>query len=290
MRWIEGYERVAERAAQLPDTRLVYVADRESDIIALMLRALDLGTPADWLVRAQHNRALPDGGKLWERLSSGNALGEVRFSLSARSGQAAREVRQALWVERVTLRDPQSGRQVEVTGLIARELAPPAGVEPLEWRLLSNRSIAGLEEARTLIDWYRARWEIELYFHVLKNGCRPEALQLGRIERLERALALYMVVAWRIAFLMRMGRNCPDLDAALFFEPDEWRGAYILNGKKPPAASPRLNDVIRLIARLGGFLGRKGDGEPGVKTIWLGLQRVTDFAVGLRHARELGEL
>jgi len=289
-RWIEGYERVAERAAELPDTRLVYVADRESDIIALMLRAQELGTPADWLVRAQHNRALPEGGKLWERLSSGTTLGEVAFTLSARRGQAAREVRQAIWVERVTLRDPQSGRTVEVTGLVAREVAPPAGVEALEWRLLSNRPIAGLDEARTLIDWYRARWEIELYFHVLKNGCRVEALQLGRAERIERALALYMVVAWRIAFLMRMGRNCPDLDAALFFERDEWRGTYILNGKKPPAAPPRLNDVIRLIARLGGFLGRKGDGEPGVKTIWLGLQRVTDFAAGLRHAREFGEL
>lgn len=139
----------------------------------------------------------------------------------------------------MTLRDPQSGREVEVTGVVAREIAPPAGAVPLEWRLLSNRPIAGLDEARTLIDWYRARWEIELYFHVLKNGCRVEALQLSRVERIERALALYMVVAWRIAFLMRMGRNCPDLDAALFFERDEWRAAYILNGKKPPAAPPR---------------------------------------------------
>jgi hypothetical protein len=96
---------------------------------------------------------------------------------------------------------------------------------------------------------------------VLKNGCRVEALQLARVERLEQALALYMVVAWRIAFLMRMGRTCPDLDASLFFDRDEWRGAYLLNAKKPPAAPPRLNDVIRLVARLGGFLGRKCDGD-----------------------------
>jgi hypothetical protein len=58
-RWTEGYERVAE----LPDTRLVYVADRGSDIVGLMARARDLGQPADWLIRSQHHRALPAGGK-----------------------------------------------------------------------------------------------------------------------------------------------------------------------------------------------------------------------------------
>ena len=106
------------------------------------------------------------------------------------------------------------------------------------------------------------------------------------MERLERALALFMVVAWRIARLMRLGRTCHDLDAALLFERDEWQAAYILNRKKVPKTPPRLNEVVRLVAMLGGFLARKGDGEPGVKTLWLGLQRVMDFAAGIRFARE----
>jgi len=84
---------------------------------------------------------------------------------------------------------------------------------------------------------------------------------------------------------MRLGRTCPDLDAALLFEKDEWQAAYILNRKKVPKSLPKLNEVILLIAVLGGFLGRKDDGEPGVKTIWLGLQRVVDFAAGLKFAR-----
>ncbi len=88
---------------------------------------------------------------------------------------------------------------------------------------------------------------------------------------------------------MRLGRTCPDLDAGLLFERDEWRAAFILNRKKPPKRSPRLNEVVRLVAMLGGFLARKGDGEPGVRTIWQGLQRVRHFAAGLRYARELGE-
>ena len=106
------------------------------------------------------------------------------------------------------------------------------------------------------------------------------------MQRVERALALFLVVAWRIARLMRLGRTVPDLDAALLLEPEQWQAAYILTKKPLPKGPPRLNTVLRMIARLGGFLGRKGDGEPGVKTIWLGLQRVMDFAAGIKFARE----
>lgn len=284
-RWTEGYLRIAELAGRLPDTRLVYVADREADIVALMAQARDLGHPADWLIRSQHNRALPEGGKLWASVTAGEALGGIRFTMPSRHGQKAREVQQRVWAKRTAIADGQGG-QMEVTCLVAREEGAPTGVKPVEWRLLTNRRIETFEAATELIDWYRARWEIELFFHVLKNGCRVEALQLSTVERLERALALFMVVAWRIARLMRLGRTCPDLDAALLFERDEWQAAYILNRKKVPNTPPRLNEVVRLIAMLGGFLARKGDGEPGVKTIWLGLQRVVNFAAGIRFARE----
>jgi hypothetical protein len=284
-RWTEGYERIAEQAAQMPATRLVYVADREADILTLMVRARDLGHPADWLIRSQHNRALPEGEKLWDQITASVSLGEIRFTQAGRPGQKAREVRQQIWAQRVEL--PAAQGAVSVTCIVARELEPPPGVKPVEWRLLSNREVADFEAAVQLIDWYRARWEIELFFHVLKNGCRVEALQLASMERLERALALFMVVAWRIARLMRLGRTCPELDAALLFERDEWRAAFILNRKAPPETPPSLNEVVRLVAMLGGFLARKGDGEPGVKTIWLGLQRVMDFAAGIKYAREV---
>lgn len=285
-RWIEGYERIAEQAAAMPTTRLVYVADREADILALMVRARELEHPADWLIRSQHNRTLPDGERLWNQVTAGVSLGEIRFTQASRQGQKAREIRQQIWAQRVELPDAAGG-VVSATCIVARELDPPAGVKPIEWRLLTNREAADFEAAVQLIDWYRARWEIEMFFHVLKNGCRVEALQLASMERLERALALFMVVAWRIARLMRLGRTCPELDATLLFEPDEWRAAFILNKMPLPKTPPRLNEVVHLVARLGGFLARKGDGEPGVKTIWLGLQRVMDFAAGIKYAREI---
>jgi hypothetical protein len=157
----------------------------------------------------------------------------------------------------------------------------------IEWRLLTNRLITSLEEGVELIEWYRARWEIELFFHVLKNGCTVETLQLSTVKRLELALVFYMVIAWRIGLLMRLGRTCPELSAELLLEREEWQAAFILNKKRPPKQPPTLNQAIRLIAKLGGFLGRKGDGEPGVKTIWEGLQRVMDVVIGMHLAKEM---
>lgn len=164
---------------------------------------------------------------------------------------------------------------------------PPREASRCAGDCLTNRAVPALEEAVELLDWYRARWEIELFFLVLKEGCRVERLQLADTRRLQSALALYMVIAWRINRLMRLGRTLPDLPADMLFEADEWRAAFILNKKPIPKAVPPLNTVLRLIAQRGGFLTRRHDGEPGAKTIWLGLQQVAVFVEGMRHARQM---
>lgn len=284
-RWIEGYERVAERAQEMPQVRQVYVADREADIVALLVRAKELSHAADYLIRCQHDRALPQGGKLWERLAQAPVLGQVAFELPGGRGRVARRVTQCLRAESVELADGAGGT-LRVTCVMAQEIDPPEGAKPVVWRLLSNRVVDTLEQAVQLVDWYRARWEIELFFLILKEGCRIEALQLGEVARIETALALYMVVAWRINRLMRLGRSVPQLPADLLFDVDEWQAAYVLNKKKPPKVTPPLNTVVRLIAQLGGFLARKGDGEPGAKTLWLGLRDIAVFVQGLRFARQ----
>lgn len=286
-RWIEGYERLTEQAATLPGVKLVYVADREADIKALMVRAHEQGNAVDWLIRSKYNRSLPDGDKLWSRTLAGEALGCIEFLMPSREGQKARKVRQHVWAERISLPDKQHGA-LDVTCVVAREVDAPPGVKSIEWRLVTNREVADFDDAVELIDWYRSRWEIEMFFHVLKNGCKVEELQLSSIDRVQRALALFMVVSWRIGYLMRLGRTCPELPAELLFDRDEWIAAYVLNKKRPPAEPPVLNEVIRLIALLGGFLGRKHDGDPGVKAIWTGLHRVMDSAQTLRNLRELG--
>ncbi len=287
LRWTEGYERIAERAAELPDTRLVYVADREADILALMQRAHALGNPADWLIRSQHNRKLgSEEGKLWELAAGAPVLGEIGFHLPPRPGRKGRNVVQQVRVLRVSL-PADGGGEFQVTAIVAREMNPPPGERPLEWRLLSNCKANTLVEAAELVDWYRCRWEIEMFFNILKNGCKIEALQLSAMPRIELALALFMIVAWRIGYLMRLGRTCPEMDCEVVFERAEWQAAWLVARKPLPPQPPSLNDAIRMIASFGGFLGRKGDGEPGVKSLWQGLQRVMDFAMGIRAAREV---
>ncbi|ASJ74619.1 IS4 family transposase [Granulosicoccus antarcticus] len=284
-RWVEGYERICESAAQLPDTRCIYVGDRESDMLALMRRAVALDHPADWLVRARHDRALPDGRKLFASVAEQKPSGTVNFRFRPRRGVKERDVVQHVYVQRVTISD-KNGDAVEASCVIAREQNPPEGMKPVEWRLLSNRAVEDLDQAAELINWYRARWEIEMYFDILKNGCKVESLQLKRLASLEVALAIFMIVAWRINRLMRLGRQCPGMEASLVFEADEIRAAYAMNRKKVPKDTvPTINEVVRLVAMAGGFIGRKSDGEPGAKTLWRGLEKIMSFADGLRYAR-----
>ena len=285
-RWLEGYEIVADWAAQVPGTRLVYVADREGDIRALMDLAARRGHPADWLVRAQHNRNTALGDKLWDRLARTEPLGEVEFMLPAAPGRTARRVRQTLYSERVTLPAQRGAPALAVTAILAREEHPPVGEKALEWRLLTNRLAETLEQVVELIEWYRRRWLIEIFFRILKSGCRIEALQLGTLERLERALVIYLIIAWRILHLVTWGRDCPELPCEVVFDPEEWQAAWIVAYRRPPPDTPpTLNMMVRLIAGFGGFLGRKSDGHPGPKAIWQGMQRVREFTLALEAGK-----
>lgn len=287
-RWMEGYEIVADLAAQVPNTRLVYVADREGDLRELMDAAARRGHPADWLVRAKHNRHTTAGDKLWDRLARSEPLGEVEFTLPAAPGRPARLVRQTLYRDRVTLPARKGAPAVTVTAILAREEHPPAGERAIEWRLLTNRAAEALEQVVELIDWYRRRWLVEILFRILKSGCRVEALQLGTLERLERALVIYLIIAWRILHLVTWGRDCPDLPCEVVFDPEEWQAAWIVAHRRPPPVTPpRLGDMVRLIAGFGGFLGRKSDGHPGPKAIWEGMQRVRAFAIGIKAGRAI---
>ena len=285
-RWTEGYEIVADLAEMVPHTRLVYVADREGDLRALIDAAARRGTPADWLIRSKHDRKTTTGEKLWERLAQSEPLGEVEFTLPAAPDRPARLVRQTLYRQVVTLPAHHGQPAVAVTASLAREEQPPAGQPALVWRLLTNRSAATLEDVVQLIDWYRKRWLIEVFFRIWKTGCRVEALQLGTLERLERALVVYLIIAWRILHLVTWGRDCPQLPCDMVFDPKEWQAAWIVAYRaKPPVTPPPLGQMVRLIAGFGGFLGRNHDGHPGPKALWEGLQKVRAFAIAFEATR-----
>jgi hypothetical protein len=285
-RWVEGYPSVADLAETVPATRLVSVADREGDLRALMDAAARRGHPADWLIRSTHNRNTTTGEKRWDRLARSEPLGAVEFSLPVAPDRPARVVRQTLYRERLTLPARQGAPVVTVTAILACEEHPPAGEKAIDWRVLTNREAETLAAVVQLIDWYRRRWLAEIFFRIWQSGCRVEALQLGTLERLERALVIYLIIAWRILPLVTWGRDCPHLPCDVVFDPEEWQTAWIVAHRvKPPDTPPPLGQMVRLIAGFGGFLGRQHDDHPGPKAIWEGLQKVRAFAIALEASR-----
>ena len=155
VRWVESYERIAEQVKELPGTRHVCIGDRESDLLALLVMARKMNHAADYLVRCQHNRVLPEGGKLWDDVTASAPLGRIRFEMPAGRGRKARAVEREVRAQRVVLPDRQ-GCQLEVTCLIASEANTPAGAKPVVWRLLTNRAAPALQDAVELVNWYRA--------------------------------------------------------------------------------------------------------------------------------------
>lgn len=291
LRWVEGYKKVDELQAQVGPTRLVYMADRDSDLFELF-EAADQGQ-ADWLIRAAQDRAIQGGGLIWETVGQTPSLGQVEFDLTAGRGRSPRRVVQSLRAARVVLRAPyrpdKKLKAVEVTAILAREDNPPAGEDPVEWLLLSNLAVESFQDACEKMQWYLCRWQIEVFFRILKSGCKVEQLQLQSRERIEVALSLYLIVAWRVLYLTRLGRAVPDLSCEVAFSPQEWKAVYLVSTRqKPPSEPPRLHEILTLVAGLGGFLARKGDGPPGPKAIWLGLQRTRDFVLALQARDALG--
>lgn len=286
-RWIEGYGIVADRAQSLPNTRFVYVTDREADIKAVLEEARRRDYAADYLIRAKHNRNLAGGEKLWNSVEKQDPLGDMKFILEANGQRPARKVRQTLYAQRVELPTKKGEEALETTIIVAREVNPPEGEKPIIWRLLTNRLVETLEQASEMVDWYRRRWLIEIFFRVLKSGCRVESLQLSSKERLERALVIYLIIGWRILHVVTTGQACPNLPCDVVFDPEEWQAAWMAKyRRKPPQKTPSLGEMVLIIASFGGFLARKGDGFPGTKALWEGMEKVRHYAIGI----EIGKM
>jgi hypothetical protein len=165
--------------------------------------------------------------------------------------------------------------------VLALETGAPEKTEPVEWMLLTTIPVTTFEQATEKIAWYSRRFLIEVYHRTLKTGCKVEQRQLGEADRIEACLAIDMVVAWRIYQLAKLGRETPAVPCTVYFEESEWKALHAWTTKNPelPEKPPTLYQAMRSVATLGGFLGRKGDGEPGAQTLWRGLQRLDGMAV-----------
>lgn len=310
-RWLLGMKETEARLG--PTVRVLTVADREADVYELFVLAVELN--GDWLIRARHDRNLAgDERHLLGAVEPAPMCARTTVDLPRTDEREARrahlEVRRAQvvlvpppravgviakwWVDHPETERlaPEKLRPVRVGVVLVTEVDIPEGVKPVRWLLLTSLPVETAEQALACVEYYRLRWLVERYHFVLKSGCRVEKLQLETAKRLRRALVVYSGVAWRLLWLTYEARAHPEAPCTVVFDEPTWRLLCVANCPTAvvPVTPPDLRTAVRMIAMLGGFLGRKGDGEPGVKTLWRGLRRLNDMVAAYRLVKQHPDL
>ncbi len=279
-RWLKSYQAVAAVQKRNPQLTLVSMGDREADIYELFAQAALEPAGPKLLIRAKHDRQVQgEQARLFEALQGQPISGYQLVKLPRQGNRPAREAKLAIRFAALSLCPPQDKAHLsalQIWTVLAKEEGAPEGAEPIEWRLLTTLAVESFEQACEKVAWYTQRWGIEVFHRTLKSGCRIEDRQLGHADRLEACLAIDMVVAWRIYHMVKLGREVPELPCDVYFDEAEWKAlvAYSTKNPVPPEQAPSLREAIRMVAKIGGFLGRKGDGEPGTETLWRGLQHL----------------
>ncbi len=300
-RWLTAYEEVArqsrEHLAGGHASRVIMVCDREGDIYDLLLCAQAHRQACGLLVRSQYGRSLEEGQQVvWDHLAGLAALGKMEVQVPAQGARPARVATLSVRSAAVRLGGPVDKQRIfgateglDLWAMEAVEEQAPRGQKALHWKLLSTEEAGSLVLVAEQLQWYARRWNIEVFHRTLKSGCQVEKRQLGTYEALERMLMVDAVVAWRLMALTYAARQQPDAPATQWLDPTE---CQVLNcwATKNAACKhpPTIKQAVQWIARMGGFLGRRGDGEPGVQCLWRGMQALQNM-VQLWNAQKSGE-
>jgi hypothetical protein len=287
MKWLKSYRAVGEVQAHCPETMLVSVGDREADIYELFHEATKCENGPELLIRADKwKRRKVEEALLWDRMLKEPVAGYREIHVPRSGNRKAREAKLEIHYSQVTLTPPQNKSlpPIDIFAVYAHEIDyAPDVKEPIDWMLLTTVEVSTLEEAEERIRWYGKRWGIEVYHRTLKSGCRIEDRRLGNGDRLTTCIAIDMVVAWRVFLLTMLSREHPELPCDAALSEDEWRALTLFHTHEaPPKKPPSIKEAILMIAKLGGFLGRKGDGNPGTTTVWRGLQRLGDITLAFK--------
>ena len=278
IRWIEGQRAARDIAAACPNTQCVCVSDSESDIYEMFSEPRttqaapgSVGAQLELVVRACHDRTTTTGHMLSDTRSTEELFSDsVKVSARVAKFKTAKTEKSARAKSRdartanvevrsttVTLKpSPRPDRQlppVEVNLVLVEEVEPPEGCDPIRWLLVTTLPVATVDDVKQVVAIYCLRWQIEVYFRTLKSGCRVEQRQFETLRRVENSLAVYSIIAWRVMYLCRLGRECPHLNCEVVFSKSEWKSiCHLHNHGKVPAEPPTLNEIIRLIASFGG--------------------------------------
>ena len=304
-RWLDGFADIGRAVREVGGkTRVISVCDREADCFELF-DAQRRCPRVELLVRARHDRVLgARQPKLFATMSGGAPDGRidveidgltVRPKSSKKKARPSRRKRLAnceLRFRRVTLpatETMEGAEPVTVSAVHIVETTPPEDEDPVQWFLLTTLKLGTAKEAAEIVGFYLQRWRIEDFFRVLKSGCRIEFLLFRTAERLQRAITINAVIAWRIMVMTLLGRQVPDCEPQLMFadhELDFLRDYAVENDLATP---DRLGDAVRLVAHLGGFRDRKHDPDPGNQIMWHGQTRLSSAALGHRIGFRAGQ-
>jgi len=287
-KWLRGI--AAARSAQarnlMPheECRLIHVFDREGDIHQVFEEILKSDTDGA-VIRSVQNRNVK-GGKAHGKVRAAPILAAYEIQPPRSQGQSARPpARVEVRACPMTLAPPQSHgprRPLDLTLVEVWEPAPPEGVkEPLHWLLWTTEEVTSAAQALRIVDIYKLRWRIEDYHAVLKCGCGIEELRFETAQRTAKAIFLYAPVAVRILQLRDLSRTQPDICCTNVLSDTQWRALWTHINQRPPAAHeppPTLAQATRWIGSIGGHLGRKGDGTPGMRSLWRGWRDLSIMA------------
>ena len=298
-KWLISLKETLERTPA--GVQLITLADRESDIFEFLTQAKELR--AKYVIRARTDRKLvPEQSagctRMLEALSDAPVLGSLAVEVPGNGSRKARTASIEVRVAEVTIQPPQrrgahakasgSDEPVTVTLVGATEQSPPEGCESISWVLLTNLPVPDLESATEKVRWYARRWGIEVWHRVLKSGCKVEDCMLEEAERLKRYLTLFSIIGVRLMHVTYLARARPDVPATEVFSQEEVNALHIRMTKALPPASPAptLREMVRMLGKLGGHLGRKCDGEPGVTVLWRGWTSLYETVETLRAHNE----
>ena len=278
-KWVDG---LRERASGQTWAQGITVCDREAHIYEFLDATLQ--AKLDFIVRAASGRSFTvDGEELFQAIAFAPVATQKSIQVKRRPDREAREATVQVRFGSLTLRRPKRALSVrdsltlQVVEVV--EPQPPDGEAPIHWLLLTSLPVETLEQAEQIVTFYTYRWLIERFHYTLKSGCKLEDSQLRAESRLERLLAVYSGVAWHLLWLTYQARLTPDAPCTTVLTTPEWQAlyAFIHRTLRLPVSLPTLRQAIRWIAQLGGFLGRKADGDPGVKVLWRGWSRLQDI-------------
>lgn len=296
-RWIESYMAACEVAKECPNTQVIAITDREGDFAELfeaVIKAKKQKKYADIIVRSYHDRTLVTSDndmkeiredqqkKLMGNLKASKSQGQIHFKIPKTQNRPERIVTQTIKAAPVTFRKRyEKSQKITVNAIMAIEENPAEGVEPLIWVFLTTLPINSFEQITLIIKYYLARWEIEVFFKILKSGCSIEDRRIKACTSLTSLISIFLVITWRIMFVMKLGRECPEMPCDIVFSESEWKSVHKITKRDIPLPDkpPSLGDFIRMIAKLGGYLDRKNDPPPGPKAMWIGINRMYDFSI-----------